>query len=398
MDEAEDIIRRPGIHLFVVGISEYDHLPPRGQPGTESSMGLHRLASPALTGYRFYRWLVEHKEQLVLPIATEQLLLAPSPQELEVEPGLADYVRDCSFDEFLRTAKQWRQEAANHPDSIAIFYFAGHGLQRVRKDHVMLMQDFADGLGARLRKAAETSSLYDGMAPTGQLPNMARKQLYFVDACRLPPELSLSLELQDASPVWDPSALLDQEAGEVIEDDRDAPLFFTTLSGAESYALQGKPSLFCQALIRCLDGGTGTMLRQGASGRDEWVVSDKSLSFGLNYHLPRVAREINRRQQCKSQWHGNEFALLNLPSPPTVEVSCEVEPEYLAQYTTVGIHDDSDSMVLPQFVVDPHPYITTLDGGRYMVDAIGESGNEVRSGSGLYSATPPSTDWLITLK
>jgi hypothetical protein len=399
INESQRLDGKPGIHLFIVGISKYMYLPAQGAPSTETTLGLHQLSSPALTAYSIYQWLREHSRSLVLPISTAQLLLAPSELELQAEPALADYATRCTLTEFLKAADSWRSFAAAHPDGMALFYFAGHGLQKIRKDkdHVLLMGDFGDGIGTRLRNAVRTSSLYNGMAPTGVHPNIARRQLYFIDACRMPPLYSSNLELEPAQSVFDAAKLTDEESDEVVVDDRDAPLFHTTLPGAESFGLNGQQSLFSQALITCLDGGTGTLVRQGSNGKDTWVISDQSLQVGVPYHLRRLANSVHRLQDCHSQWHGKPFSILTLASPPTVEVCCQIEPSHIAPYTRVNIRNGWNGAVCMKFVVKPHPKTISLPGGRYNVRAISASRTPSWEMRDIFNANLPGEDWVFSL-
>src|SRR5215813_5810296 len=75
-DDRKSLGHSAGIHAFIAGTSSSPH------------SILPRLSSPCLSALKVYHWLVEHREQLSLPLSTCRLLLSPSLDERRVEPAL----------------------------------------------------------------------------------------------------------------------------------------------------------------------------------------------------------------------------------------------------------------------------------------------------------------------
>jgi hypothetical protein len=257
-DNRANLQDQPSLHALIVGISSYQYLPKEKEPHMPEHLGMRQLSSTALSAYKIYRWLLGHKQNFPVPLATCYLLLTPSLAELSLEWDLLD-LSNPTLDNFLAAATNWRTNASSHEDNIAFFYFAGHGIQRSKDDAVLLLQDFADGIGGTLTKAVEVKNLFNGMAPSIAKPNIARTQLYFIDSCRNFPSRFKAFEWMDVTPVFD------------IElsgrDDRRAPIFFAAIPGSKAYGLVGEQTLFSKALIECLNGAAAKPGKANKNGQ-----------------------------------------------------------------------------------------------------------------------------------
>jgi Caspase domain len=152
-------------------------------------MGMSQLTSAALSAFRMAQWLERRADRLTAPLATLRLLLSPSEREVEdVEPALATVAEPCIFEALRSEVADWRDDASGRSDDVTLFYFAGHGVQRVKGDAVMLCEDFGDGVGGVLDRAISGVNLYNGMAPAPGREGIARTQFYFIDACRIRPD------------------------------------------------------------------------------------------------------------------------------------------------------------------------------------------------------------------
>src|SRR5262249_28177934 len=128
-----------------------------------------------------------------------------------------------------QAAKAWRDDAARHRKNVAVFFFSGHGFLRTKDDSLMLLHDFADPAEGPLTNAADIRSLLFGMSPSPQRPEMARTQLFIVDACRVRPEAFEGFETSAPPAVFE--LPLDGE------DDRCAPVFFSAIPNAPAGAV-----------------------------------------------------------------------------------------------------------------------------------------------------------------
>ena len=139
---------KPGVHAFVVGVSDYPFLPAAPAAVQAPHYGIAPLTSAALGAYAFYKWLIDARTELPLPLVTCRLLLAPSTLELANDPSVGPLAAARpGLNNFLTDAAAWRTDASSSADSIAIFYFAGHGVQRNLDDSVLLLEEFGNGVG-----------------------------------------------------------------------------------------------------------------------------------------------------------------------------------------------------------------------------------------------------------
>src|SRR5438128_1410514 len=78
----------PGTHALIVGVSDYEYLPTPGILGEPRTFGLKKLASPALSAYKIFDWLMKNHADLPKPLASARLLVSPSQAEKDAEPAL----------------------------------------------------------------------------------------------------------------------------------------------------------------------------------------------------------------------------------------------------------------------------------------------------------------------
>ena len=249
----------PGLHALLVGVGGYPHLKPEdlpppqgGWPAEAPTFGLTQLSSSAPSAFRIARWLVRHGHQLDRPLKTCRLLLSPTGTERTLRTLEGYTIPAATFDNLMRAVGDWRADAARNSRDLTLFYFAGHGLQRDvdrRRELVALLHDFGSGVGPVLHHAFIAEDLRAAMAPCPASPNMALNQIYIFDACRVQPEQFAEFGGQR------PRLLLDYEP--IPTDDRNAPIFYTTTPGHPSFGIEGRWTVFCEAMIRCLKGGAG---------------------------------------------------------------------------------------------------------------------------------------------
>src|SRR4051794_7923455 len=114
LDRTAALAGQPGVHALIVGISEYDNLPGIDSGG-DPEFQMKRLASPALSAFRFHSWLMQRDAagKLVAPLKTCRILVAPSALERQAEPTI-DSIPNAgkpTMLEFAEAAAAWRQSA-----------------------------------------------------------------------------------------------------------------------------------------------------------------------------------------------------------------------------------------------------------------------------------------------
>jgi hypothetical protein len=304
-----------GVHALIVGVSDYQFLPGDDEPPRDDrTLGMKKLRTPALSAFRFLTWLKTAAAENRLPknLASYDVLLAPSEEELQVA-GLAAYKDIPTRENFVRSVREWRKRVAKNKMNIALFYFAGHGIQRNREDSVLLLHDFADPGKTILENAAEFNEIFAGMAPSAEFTDMSLTQFYFVDTCRNVPEQIKNFEKLRTSPVFDPYL-----GG---RDDRAAPIFFAAVSDSSAYGLRGQGSHFTLALLRALERGAEDS--EDHDGREVWPVSAYTLATALTIEFAA----LNTDQNFVPVGYMRDSVICYLNAAPTVDMVIWVAPE-----------------------------------------------------------------------
>lgn len=368
------------LHALIAGVSAYPHLPEGdGSPGPDD-YGMRQLTACASSAAAIAQWLEHAGRRLAAPLGSVRLLLSPSPEELRRDPRLAG-AEPVTRENLRRAAVDWRHECENDPDDIAFFYFAGHGLQRTRSDAVLLTSDFGDAGGNPLFNAVDVNNLFGGMAPTANRAQMARTQLWFIDACRGYPSAFDNFETLGASEVF---------AVELSDsDERCAPIYFGAVPGGSAYSIAGERTLFSRALLESLDRCGGQLLE----GRNRWVVTAGSLLRGMKATIDR----LNAEEGCDQRvWDGGQMEdperrIVDLAGVPEVDVRLELVPT--AGGVSLSFHDSSGQPMLVADPLDPNPYRCRWKAGSYRLRTtprLTDIDPEV-------PVRPPSFDWQATV-
>jgi hypothetical protein len=173
----------------------------------------------------------------------------------------------------------------------------------------MLLPGFGDGLGSALTNAIDTGNICAGMAPTLSFPNIARTQLYFVDACRVLPEEFRRFERMQTT------AAFDVELNS--RDDRRAPIFYAAIPGTVANGLRGKQSLFSAALLEALAGSAGDA-DEDPQGNVRWRVTVHSLDTALSASLQELNASFGASQEYTSGGSQRDADICFLDGPPKV--------------------------------------------------------------------------------
>lgn len=365
IDEQASLKHKPGFHAFIVGVSVYPHLPGGNGPKAPDTLKMKQLTSSALTAYRVFKWLEERKADLPVPLATCELLLSPSPDELKIEPALTGLAENATWENFERAAKSWRDAAKKDSNGVTFFYFAGHGMQRtLSAEQILVLEDFGNGQGGLLRNCVGFNNFYMGMAPIGDFKKLARTQLYFVDACRTIHEAVLAYENELCSPIWNTAAR--------AQDERQESIFFAAVPGKTAYGLKGDQTIFSKALLACLNGGAGELQNE------EWQVSVSSLNRGLAYHIGLLNKQLiadpkqgKRDQAFRVSGLTPETVIRRFVKPPTVDLMIEVDPDDVDVRRKIKVEAMQDGGKLEEapLPLEPHPFLWKLPGGYYRLRA-----------------------------
>jgi hypothetical protein len=382
----------PGLHVFIVGVSDYPYL----KDGRES-YGMEPLSSPCLSAYRLYEWLHEHKRGNArhgnVPLATCFLLLAPSDEETRIEPEIKELAKGCTLEQFQDAATAWRRASASSPENMTLFYFAGHGIGTSRHDSILLMQDFNEGHGGIAGKGINFGNIRDCMAPTPEWRTIARTQIYFVDACRnWPREFH---EFEEVRPsVWCTAKKA------LAHHDCKCPVLFSASPDEPSYGLRGEGTFLGKALIECLDGAAA---EAADDELERWEVSLSKLVEVLHRKLANLSAAMRVDQKLIVDcYSGEKLVLHRFDEAPHLDVTIAVVPDEANNRTKVDLTACAGPALDPLPVpLDPHPYRCRLRPGEYLLAASVVSEAQPPYCEPLvtrYRLRPPGDEWKVTMR
>ena len=266
---------RPGLHLLLIGVSEYENLPSADDPPGEGLAALRKLRSSVLSALALLRKIeqLDAEGRLVRPLATVRLLHSPAAEELALKPELASIGgAPAQRTPIAKALTAWRDDVATRRDNQALFYFCGHGIRRSLEESILLAADFLEAGLPKLFNSFRLSNVRNGMCPGPSYPEIGRDQFYFIDACREKPDALDALDTTDTPKIFD------AELGGL--DDRRAPVFFATMTGGLAAGVPAQPTFFANALVWSLENGSyGATPLEGIG--TVWPVTAPSLKVGI---------------------------------------------------------------------------------------------------------------------
>jgi hypothetical protein len=373
----------PGVHALIVGVSEYPHLPGSDADGEEVTLYLKRLTSAARSAYAVAEWVLANGARLAQPLASVRLLLAPSDIERRGAVNLHEHAARAGLDQFLESAARWRRDLSLCPESIALFYFAGHGMQGAAADQVLILEDFGatPEAGSVLRKSVPTSSLIAGLAPTEEHPDIARRQWFFFDCCR-----DTQRTIREAESAYPTAAF---GWARTLQDHREVSVFNAAIDGARARAYPNDLTVFGKALLDCLKGAAGER-REDRSG---WQVSTGSLGRALSM-IGHKLELADPRVRFDAQPRGNlRRSMVLLDRAPHVEVTLTIHPSAAVEHTGLAICDGHGASVEVPVPLNPNPYQRFWPAGAYRVDTEDRSSDALTRGE-YEEVLPPHWSWV----
>jgi Caspase domain len=385
-DRRAELARLPGLHAFVVGVSNYN-LPTEEHLLQRHHLGMLRLNTAALTAYRLGEWLVDRKDSLAVPLASCRMLISPTAAERKREPALRGVKAQATLRRFRMAAERWREEACTNPENVALFYFAGHGIQRLRQDHVILLEEFGKKASRVLEYGIATTELINGMARAHARNVVAERQIYFIDACRnVPLGLNDIQEPKDAG-LWD--------VGKLVPDDNlRASYFFATGEGLPAFELPDGSTVFGAALLDCLKGGAAVYDPRTR----KWCVTLGSLRDGLHRHIQALNRRYRINQNFRAVEVFGDLPLHYQEDPPITKIDLALDPLEGGKYAHVSVKSRTNELIWHLSPPDSMAASKQLPTGTYIVEArVDPPTDPYLSFHDLLEAILPETDWTIPL-
>lgn len=306
-------IKGAATHAIVIGVGHYFHLPGGKSRKKFSGAGIMRqLKSPPQSAKAIARWLIEEYKHPKKPLASVSLLVSEAKQsQFTFKDGNQKKIVDvpaATAAEVTTAIREWHALGNEKSDHLLLFFFCGHGI--AREPYLsLLLSDFGAVDTAPLDGAFDFRRFRQNMDECA-----AREQCYFVDACRVGSELLIANDGYAGNPIIQRQGTTNT-SGRV----RQAPVFYSTLAGADAYAEASEPSLYTKALLETF-AGAGAGDEEGP-WRVRTVLVHDALSFLVKEESERL--QLTQLQIPQSEELSSiHLNVINTPKVPVI-VSCD---------------------------------------------------------------------------
>ena len=311
-------------HAIVIGVGHYPHLPGgKGKPKFKNHGGIGQLKSPPESARAIARWLIENYNHPQKPLASLSLLLSDKKSqdfEFSTRNGTKKVtVPNANMREVDKAVTSWRNRGNKNQRHMLLFFFCGHGIS-AGTDLSLLLADFGEKPTAPLNGAVAFRLLRQNMDEC-----KAREQVYFVDACRVGSDLLIKNAGFAGMPII-------QRTGEynTTGENRRAPTFYSTLSGAPAFARTGKASLFTEALIEALQGAGCDEEQPGS-----WQVQTNLLHNAMNQLIMDASDRLSVPISQINPTDDLTLIKLNAVAQPQVPVKVTCKPADAIELATL---------------------------------------------------------------
>ncbi|MEU5664819.1 caspase family protein [Streptomyces longwoodensis] len=300
----------PRIHALVIGVGRYRHLPGGDEPRPGGVLNLKQITSPPVSALRIADWLVNNLNHPKASFGTLEMLLSPT-QEVALAGGPPMEVAIPNRHAVREAFHEWKGRCDKNKDNVAIFYFAGHGVEK--ESQYLLLEDFGATEDDLLENTLDIRMAYEGMSRC-----RATSQYFFIDACREIPFGLLKQLAGGSLKVIVPTA----EAGNRTN----SMLLISTSPGRRAFGKHGQISRFTEALIAALEGSGARYTNH------RWQVDCANLHTAISSHLKADVVFMAPEMTIIGQ-----DALHVCPNPPIIPVTIECDPEVAAEYADISL-------------------------------------------------------------
>jgi len=315
-------------HVFIIGVGKYPHLLNGEGTKLDNPMGLRQLTSPPISAKAFADWILKNLYNPDAPLGSIELLLSPAGEYVQPQDGEQFPVEGATMENIKTAFDRWYNRCNFHKNNVAIFYFCGHGLEKIVGYPLLLAEDFGKNQLRLWENAIDFNSTYLGMARC-----QAKTQCYFIDACRQTPSELQEIQEIRATALVHPST--SQKWGEVLK-------LFATHTSQKAYGLNDQITRFTDALINCLNGlGSEKQKKQ-------WLVTTGKLGLNVTKILEKSNKEPNTPQQ-KPEFNGTGIGIIHVCSkPPSVPVDIALNPIEASNFAKLSLFQTGTCVSEPQ--------------------------------------------------
>jgi hypothetical protein len=372
----DQVRAEPQLHALIIGVGGYPFLANGSTPNPNAvqQLGLLRqLGSPPISAAAIADWLTraDHPDRWRVPLGSVELLLSP-PTGQPAAAGAAN-IEAATHAAVMQAYRRWRARCDSFEDSIAFFYFCGHGLGKV--DQYLLCEDVGQDDLDLFRGGFTFESTRAAFHAV-----KARSQLFFVDACRSVTSGMLRFD--------EPDLPLERAPFATTECLHDLTVRAAAHDQKAFGPADGRPSYFAQSLIRALEGGVAS------KHNGEWWVKSGELGSKLQDVLGLVSPPPLDRQRCIATV-GKSVALFRPPGAPKVRFSLACEPQAATAAADLSYQCLPHGAVERRGLRDPISWVVTVDPGLYEVAASFDADSPFQQASDEAFVLPPITESLL---
>jgi Caspase domain len=342
----EKKVKGSATHAIVIGVGSYAHLPGGSSKDVyPNHEGLGQLTSPPFSAREITNWLLTKYHNESAPLSSVNLFLSdPASDEYKV-PGSGEVkkVDRAMKSPVKKGILDWFKKGNKNKDDLMFFYFCGHGVTGGIRT-ILLLEDF----GKEETAPFENSIKFDDGLWLGMDKCAARKQCYFIDACR---SGSYALAQAYGDPgdpiIW----------GDKIVRTRNSPRYYSAVLGEGAYSRPGAPSFFTEALIRALNGA-------GSNDLDgPWQVTADWLAIGIN----QVMKTIFKEQKCEAQV--TDLLLHQIGDKPVVPTVVSCSPQDANGIARLSYRRVGSNEEIPREKTETGEWVVNVEVGNYWFSA-----------------------------
>jgi hypothetical protein len=160
--------------VLIVGVGSYPYFPTNGR-----SRAVGQIDSAALGAKAVVRWFLDHYRNPDAPLQTVRVLLSDHAKAQHAHPRLHCVVDRATYPNLQAAYDNWIDDATAEQDSVAIFYFGGHGIGNSQAQ-CLLLENFHQRARSPLDDAVEYANLVTAIENKKEL----KQAWIFIDACR----------------------------------------------------------------------------------------------------------------------------------------------------------------------------------------------------------------------
>lgn len=351
----EDDRKRPGVHALLVGVGAYPYMHKWSElpevPGNLSTG--HQLSSPYHSVEALAQWLRDDLRVHDAPLRSLRVLASGSA----TVPGR--YTAP-TLDAIKTSCRAWFDDAHEHEENIALFYFCGHGLTSGQV-WALLADDFGlDTVHEPFEATFEPNLLVDGMQKC-----RAGRQLFMIDACSRPSPRAKRFKN------FRPRDLISFEDNENLAKQT---LILASEFGTQAFGQRKGVSLFMEGFLAAVRGGA---TEPADEQPDTWVVKANALKRSINHAISK--RPGGSKQEVSFGKVSTDFEFHELAGEPIVPVQVKCLPSEYEASSTLEV------ALQKRHVLEGLPWTLDLPYGTHDFHAVEEQprGRKVVHGSKL---------------